>query len=104
MEWAGNLPADRAADARRAVLENWLQIRPEGAAAYALKLPAGKERDAAISSISQNMFFASSALEPALDWFRKLSDADRQTARDAMNHISMDPERKRRVAEALEHT
>jgi hypothetical protein len=101
MEWATGLPADRAADARRAVLDNWLQIRPEGAAAYVLKLPAGKERDAAIGSISQNFMYASTGLDQALAWFQKLPDTDRQTARDAMKHIPMEPERKRKVEEAL---
>lgn len=101
MEWAAGLPAERAEGARRAVFENWLQVRPEGAAAYALKMPAGNGRDAAILSISQNFTFESSPLEPALDWFRKLPASDRETARQAMKHIQTTPERKRKLEEAL---
>lgn len=101
MEWAAGLPAERVELARRAVLDNWLQVRPEGAAAYALKLPAGKERESAILSITQNFTFESSPLEPALDWFRKLPAADRKVAREAMNGVATTPERKRKLEEAL---
>jgi hypothetical protein len=101
MEWAAGLPADRVADARQAVLDNWLQIRPEGAAAYVLKLPAGKEREVAVNSISQNFMFASTGLDQALDWFRKLPEADRETARQTMKSVQMEPEWKRKVEEAL---
>jgi hypothetical protein len=101
MEWAAGLPADRAETARRAVLDSWLQIRPEGAAAYALKMPAGKERTAAINSISQNFAFESSSLESGLEWFKKLPAPDREIARETIKHIQMTPERKRQLDEAL---
>jgi hypothetical protein len=103
MDWAASLPKERAELARQAVLSQWLQVRPEGAAAYALKLPAGKDRDMAISSISQNMLFASTGLEQALSWIRKLPAEDRGTAAEAIRRIGMDAERLRRVEEALKN-
>lgn len=101
MEWASNLPPERVEATKRAVLDNWLQIRPEGAAAYALKLPAGKEREAAIRSISQTFTFESSPLDTALEWFRKLPASDREAARDATKGIVTTPERKRQLEEVL---
>lgn len=101
MEWASKLPADRVEGARQAVFDNWLQIRPAGAAEYALKLPAGGERKSAIRSISFNFAFESSAIEPALEWFRKLPQADQEVARDAVNQVGMSPERKQKLQEAL---
>jgi len=99
MAWAENLPKDRAADARRAVLESWLQVRPDGATAYALKLPAGSERDSAIEQMSQWMIFQSSG--NSLDWFRKLTAADRTVALKSIQHIPLDPDRKRQLDEIL---
>jgi hypothetical protein len=101
MEWAAGLAPEKVANARRAVLDNWLQVRPEGAAAYVLKLPAGKERSTAIMSISQNFMFASTGLEQALEWFRKLPAADHETAIEAIKSVQIDPERKEKMVEAL---
>jgi hypothetical protein len=101
MEWASGLPSDKVADARRAVLDNWLQIRPEGASAYVLKMPAGKDREAAILSISQNFLFAPTGLDQAVDWFRKLPASDHEMALQAIQLTQIDPERKRKVVEAL---
>ena len=101
MEWAASVPKEHVADARRAVLDTWLQVRPEGAASYVLKLPAGTERDAAISSLSQNFIYTSGGIDHAIEWFGKLSESDRNIARDSIKHIQLDPERKRRVDEAL---
>jgi hypothetical protein len=101
MEWASGLAPEKVADARRAVLDNWLQVRPEGAAAYALKMPAGKDRTAAIMSISQNYMFASTGAEQAAEWFRKLPAEDHETALEAIQSVQIDPERKRKMVEAL---
>lgn len=101
MNWAASLPKERVEDARRAVLDNWLQVRPEGAASYVLKLPAGTERDAAIGRLSQNFIYTSGGIDHAIEWFGKLSESDRNIARDSIKHIQLDPERKRRVDEVL---
>jgi hypothetical protein len=101
MEWASGLAPEKVADARRAVLDNWLQIRPEGAAAYVLKLPAGKERTSAIMSISQNMLFNATGADQAAEWFRKLPAADHETAIEAIKSVSINPERKEKMVEAL---
>jgi hypothetical protein len=99
MEWASNLPADRAADARNAVLENWLSVRPEGAAAYARKLPAGPERDHAIRTVSQNLIFQSP--EQAADWFRTLPAAEQKTAREVFDHTGLSDDQRRQLEQAL---
>ena len=80
MEWAGKLPADRVADARMAVLQGWLQVRPEGAANYARKLSAGPERDNAVRIITQQLIYQ--APEQAAAWLRTLTDAEQKSAID----------------------
>jgi hypothetical protein len=78
MEWASKLPKDRIADARNAVLENWIQIRPESAANFARKLPSGEERDRAIRTVTQH--FSWQAPEQAGTWLRSLSETEQKSA------------------------
>ena len=80
MEWAGKLPADRIAEARGAVLQGWLQVRPDGAANYARKLSAGPERDNAVRIITQQLIYQ--APEQAAAWLRTLTDAEQKSAID----------------------
>jgi hypothetical protein len=91
MEWAGTLPADRAGDARNAVLENWLMVRPEGAAAYARTLAAGPERDRAIGTISQTLIYQSP--QQAAEWYRGLSAREQQAMREILTHSGEDKQR-----------
>lgn len=99
MEWAANLPADRAVTARRAVFETWLQVRPEGATAYALQLPPGKDRDAAVTSISQTFMYQST--DQAIEWFKKLPATDRESVKRIIQGIPADPERRKQIEEIL---
>ena len=99
MQWAAGLPGDRAGEARNAVLENWLSIRPESAADYARKLPAGEEHDRAIGTVSQNLVFQSP--QQAAAWYRQLGAADRKAAREIFDHSGINADRRRELDEAL---
>ena len=99
MQWAAGLPAERAADARRAVLENWLAIRPEAAADYARQLPAGDERDGAIRTVSQSLVFQSP--QQAAAWYRTLGDADRKTAREIFDGTGLNDDQRRQLQDAI---
>ena len=99
MQWAAGLPGERAADARNAVLENWLSIRPEGAADYARQLPAGEDRDRAIRTVSQTLVFQSP--QQAAAWYRKLGDADRKAAREIFDRSGLGADQRRQLEDAL---
>jgi hypothetical protein len=101
MEWASKLSPNQVEGAQQAVFDNWLQIRPTGAAEYALKLPAGNSRASAIRSVSFNLVYDSSSLESAIEWFRKLPPTDHEVAREVLKHSSASPERRRKLEEAL---
>jgi len=101
MDWAAGLPADRAASARQAVLHYWQQIRPEAASAYVLKLPAGKERDAAIVFVSESFTSHTGSFDQALEWFRKLPAADQPAARETMLR-PLEPARRKQLEAALQ--
>jgi hypothetical protein len=99
MEWAGKLPGERADEARRSVLESWLQIRPDGAADYARQLPAGPGRDAAIRTVSQSLMWqAPDRLGP---WLRSLPSADQTTVRQILERQKFTPDKQRVIDEAL---
>ncbi len=99
MQWASGLPVDRAADARYAVLENWLTIRPEGAADYARKIPAGDEHDRAIRTVSQNLAYQSP--QQAAAWYRTLGTADRKAALEIFQQDGRNDEQRRQLEAAL---
>lgn len=80
MEWAGKLSADRVADARAAVLQGWMQVRPEGAANYARTLPASPERDIALNTITESLIYQ--APDRAAAWLRSLPDAEQKAQMD----------------------
>ncbi len=98
MAWAGSLGEKRAPESRRAVLESWLQIRPEGAADYARKLPAGPERESAVRTVTQT--FGWQAPEQAGAWLASLSAADQKTAREALDQSRLPDDRRRQIEEA----
>ena len=99
MDWAGGLGANRTAEARRAVLESWLQIRPEGAADYARKLPAGPERESAIGTVTQTLLWQSPGQAGA--WIRSLSAAEQKTAREMIDQRGLPEDKRRQLEEAL---
>ena len=99
MEWAGGLGANRAENARRAVLDSWLQIRPEGAQEYARKLPVGDERDNAIRSVTQSLLWQSP--EQAGAWIRSLSTAEQKNAREFLQTSQLPEDKRRQIEEAL---
>jgi hypothetical protein len=99
MEWASGLPADRGSDARNAVLENWLGIRPEAATAYARKLPAGPERERAIRTVSQTL--VSQSPQQAVEWYRSLPTAEQKIAREMFDRTGLKDDERRQLEQAL---
>ncbi len=99
MEWAGALGEKRAADARRTVLESWLQIRPEGAADYARKLPAGPERESAVRTVTQTMMWQSP--DQLGEWVRSLPATEQKSAREVLDQNSLPEDKRRQIDEAL---
>lgn len=80
MKWAGKLAPERVADPRAAVLQGWLQIRPEGAMNYARNLPAGQERDNAVNAVASQLIYQ--APEQAAAWLRSNPDEEKKTLMD----------------------
>ena len=99
MEWARSLPAQQAIDARRAVFDSWLNIRPENAADYARKLPSGPERDTAIQSVSQTLVYQSP--KEAVAWYRKLPTEDQKTVRELFDRVGLPSDRRQQLNDAL---
>jgi hypothetical protein len=99
MNWANTLPAERAAAARAAVFQNWLMIRPEGAADFARKMPAGPERVQAIRTVSQTLGYQAPA--QAAEWYRSLSGDEQKTAREAFGQIGLDGDKRQQLEQAL---
>jgi len=99
MKWASSLPADRAAKTRAAVLEQWVQVRPEGAFDYVLKLPSGAEREQAIENVTQYIAYQNPA--QALSWLRKVPVADQHVVRSFLRTAGLPPERRRALEEEL---
>jgi hypothetical protein len=97
MEWASKLPADRVTDARAAVLESWMQIRPEAAASFTRGLPAGAERDRAVQTITQH--FAWQAPEQAGVWLRTLPEAEQKSAMENLTHLP--PPQRQKIEDAM---
>ena len=98
MEWAGKLSADRVANARSAVLQSWMQIRPEGAANYARKVPAGEDRDNALSAITGALI--NGTPERTAAWLHSLPDADQKVQIDRY-FATMPAEMKTRIEAAM---
>jgi len=94
LQWAGGLSEDRAAGARQAVLESWLQARPEAATDYARGLPAGPERETAIRTVTQTLLGQSPVQAAA--WVRSLSAAEQMLA---LENLTQD--RRRQIEAAL---
>ncbi len=80
MEWAGKLAPERVADARAAVLQGWLQIRPDGAMNYARNLPPGQERDNAVNAVTSQLIYQRP--EQAAAWLRSIPDHEKKTLMD----------------------
>jgi hypothetical protein len=99
MRWAASLPAERAADARNAVFESWVSVRPEGAGDYARKLPAGAERDQAIRTVSQTLIFQ--APQQAVEWYRSLPAADQKLVREIFDHSTIGDAQRQKLNDAL---
>ena len=100
MEWAGKLPADRVDEARDQVLSSWMQVRPEGAANYVRKLPAGPERERAILMVTRQLGWQAPAQAAA--WILTLPDAEQKTAMESFN--GMDPKQRRKIEDAMKTT
>ena len=98
MAWASSLGEKRAPESRQAVLESWLQIRPEGAAAYARNLPAGPERESAVRTVTQTLVWQSP--EQAGAWIASLSAAEQKTAREALDQARLPEDKRRQIEDA----
>ena len=99
MEWAASLDEKRVPWARRAVLETWLQIRPEAATDYARKLPAGDERDTVIRTVTQTLLWQSP--EQAGAWIRSLSAAEQKNAKEFLQQSQLPEDKRRQIEETL---
>ena len=99
MEWAGGLGANRAENARRAVLDSWLQIRPEAAADYARKLPAGQDRKLAIISVAQTLLWQSP--EQASAFIRSLTADDQKGMRPIIDQPGLSEDKRKLLDDAL---
>jgi hypothetical protein len=99
LKWVDTLPAERASEARRSVLESWLQIRPEGAADYVRGLPSGPERDTAIRTVSQNLIWQ--APDQLGKWFKSLPGDDQNAVREVLNQTKYAPDKQRQIDEIL---
>ena len=99
LEWAKTLGAERAEQARQAVLESWIMIRPEGAAEHVRKLPAGEERESGIRLVSRTLVWQSP--KQAADWFRTLPAEDQKLARETFSQTGLNPDQKQELEKAL---
>ena len=99
MRWAAQFPAERATQAREAVLTSWLSIRPEAASDYVRNLPAGTERESAIRTVSQSLMWQS--IEQTGAWYRSLPTADRRIAREVFDRSGLNEEKRRQLDAAL---
>ena len=99
LKWADSLSEARAAEARRSVIESWMQIRPEAAADYTRALPAGPNRDSAIRTVSQSLMWQ--APEQAGAWFRSLPAADQTIVRQILDQNGLPTDRRRQIEEAM---
>jgi hypothetical protein len=99
LAWANTLGDERAANARQAVLEGWLAIRPEGAAEYARKLAPGPDRERAIATVAQTFVWQSP--QQAGAWYRSLPPADQKTTREIYNRMGLPPDKKAALEKAL---
>ena len=99
LEWAKTLGGERAEQARQAVLESWINIRPEGAAEHVRKLPAGEERDAGIRLVSRSLVWQSP--KQAADWFHTLPAEDQKLARETFTQSGLNPDQKQELEKAL---
>ena len=100
MAWAGGLPAGRRESARRAALEGWVQVRPEGAITFTRALPAGPERTSAIETVSQSL--AARSPEQAVQWLRDLPPAEQKIAREIFDRANLADDKRRLLDKALE--
>ncbi len=98
MEWADSLDEKRVPWARRAVLDTWLQIRPEAATDYARKLPAGPERESAVRTVTQTLGWQSPLQAGA--WIASLSSADQKNARQALDDSQLPDDRRKQIEDA----
>ena len=101
MAWASALPADRRESARRAALEGWVQVRPEGAITFTRALPAGPERTVAIETVSQSL--VSQSAEQAVQWLRDLAPAEQKIARAIFDRTNLTEDKRQQLNKALEN-
>jgi hypothetical protein len=99
MSWASQLPAERSADARIAVLETWLSVRPAGASEYVRSLPPGTERTRAVELVSQNLIWQSP--ERAAEWCRTLPVEEQKAVRDLIARTGLSTDQQSRFEKAL---
>jgi hypothetical protein len=99
MKWASQLPQDRANGAQQAVLDYWLQVRPEGAVEYARTLPAGAQREQAINTVTQTLIYQD-PIQAAV-WYRKLAGREQQNMREMIQRSGMPETTRKRLEAAL---
>jgi hypothetical protein len=100
LKWANSLSEARAPEARRSVLEYWLQIRPEAAADYTRTLPAGPDRDSAIRTVSQSLMWQA-APDQAAAWFRSLPASDLSIVREMLDQNRFPADKRQQIEEAI---
>ncbi|MGI9242733.1 MAG: hypothetical protein ACR2RV_18190, partial [Verrucomicrobiales bacterium] len=99
VEWARELPEDRAGGAHSAAVVAWSINHANDASSYAMTLPAGKERENLLYVTGANLIRAD--IDGALAWLGKLSgEADRRSAKIAIE-IAGSSEDRERLMQAL---
>ena len=98
MKWVGQLPADRIPQTRDRVLSEWMQTRPEAAAQWVLKQPAGDTRRDLITSATRNLAWNNTP-GSAHKFFSQLPAAERALAVEILSSTTL-PEEKRLLLEA----
>ena len=99
LEWAESLKGDRAKAAREAVLESWLNVRPDAAGEYVRKMPAGMEREQAVRTVSQSLIWQSS--KQAADWYHTLPAVEQKLAREVFDRSGLDQDKRNELEKAL---
>jgi|GEM_PF-6091166 len=89
MSLIDQLPPAQHAMARARALDQWFQVRPEGAAEWVLSQPAGEGRTALITSAARQLAWRTGADETARKFFSQLPSADRATAREVLRSIQV---------------
>ena len=99
IDWARNLPEDRAARVGRMVVNSWIDVQPAAASDWSIGLPAGEQRTDAIDQIARS--FSHRAPDQLRPWYERLNPDERTRVREIVTGFSTSDERRAAFAEAV---